>query len=144
MWIEHLMASRVTHAIELTAQFAERRHNVLAENVANIDTPDYQTKSLDPQAFQTALREAVRSGDKTGAHELGLRSAQAHTDSAGRLQVRPATQPPSNALFHDGTHASVEALMVDVQENALTYNLAVNYLRARFDGLMTAIRGRAQ
>ena len=58
MWIERLTTSRVTHALELTARFAEERHKVLAENVANIDTPDYQTKRLDPEVFQNTLKDA--------------------------------------------------------------------------------------
>ena len=56
---------RTTHALELAAQFAEQRQKVLAENLANIDTPNYHTQRLDPAAFQTSLRKAWQRARQT-------------------------------------------------------------------------------
>jgi flagellar basal-body rod protein FlgB len=143
MWIERLTNSPLTHALELTARFAEERHKVLAENVANIDTPDYHTKRLDPDVFQTALREALERADAGGRQRLELRGdAQVWTTPAGRLEVEPVVEPAENILFHDGGNASLEKLMTAVQDNALTYGLATRLLDKRFGGLLAAIRGR--
>ena len=143
MWIERLTTSRVTHALELTARFAEERHKVLAENVANIDTPDYHTRRLEPEAFQTTLKEALQRAEGSGERRLELRGgAQVSTTPTGRLAVRPEVRPADNILFHDGRNASLETLMTDVQQNALDYSLATRLLSKRFQGLMTAIRGR--
>jgi len=145
MWLDRLIESPVMHALELTARFAEQRHLMLAEDIANIDTPDYRARRLDPQAFQSALREAWERADKSGAKRLELRgNAQVWTDERGRLRVRPVQEPPPNALFHDGSNPRLETLMSDLQQNALTYRLALNLLRRQFDGLLTAIRGRVQ
>jgi flagellar basal-body rod protein FlgB len=145
MWIERLLTSRVTHAIELTARFAEARHQVLTENVANIDTPDYHVRRLDAGQFQTALREAFRAAEGAKPAKLELRgAAQVGTDGQGRLRTRPAVEPAENVLFHDGTNARLEGLMTDVMRNSLTYEFATTLLRSRFDGLLTAIRGRVR
>lgn len=143
MWIERLTTSRVTHALELTARFAEERHKVLAENVANIDTPDYHTKRLDAEVFQKTLKDALQRSEGSGATVLELRGeAQVSTTPDGRLTVRPQVRPADNILFHDGRNASLETLMTEVQQNALDYSLATRLLSKRFDGLLTAIRGR--
>lgn len=143
MWIDRLLSSRLTHAVELTARFAEERQRVLAENVASIDLPDYRTKRLDPGAFQSALRDALHAARDSGRRRLELRgAAQVSTDPAGRLRVRPELAPAPNALFHDGTNAKLEELMSGVQENALLYSLATQLLGRRFGSLESAIRGR--
>ncbi|MFQ5804925.1 MAG: flagellar basal body rod protein FlgB [Phycisphaerae bacterium] len=143
MWIERLTDLPLTHAIELTARFAEERHKILAENVANIDTPDYHTKRLDRDVFQTALRDALQQAEATGERRLDLRGdAQVSTTPGGRREGIPAVEPAPNILFHDGRNASLEKLMTDVQENALNYSLAVRLLGKRFQGLLAAIRGR--
>jgi flagellar basal-body rod protein FlgB len=143
MWIERLTNSPITHAVELTARFAEERHKVLAENVANIDTPDYHSKRLDPDTFQVALRDALEQAQSSGQRRLDLRgNAQVWTTPGGQLEVRPTTEPADNILFHDGRNAGLETLMTDVQKNALDYTLATRLLNKRFDGLLTAIRGR--
>ncbi|MBU0639935.1 MAG: hypothetical protein KKB50_13785 [Planctomycetes bacterium] len=143
MWIERLLASPTTHAAELAARFAEERHNVLVENVANIDTPDYHTKRLDQEAFQASLREALGQAEQTRAGRLELRgNAQFVSGPGSGTEVRPVTDPAPNVLFHDGTNARMEDLMSAVAKNALYYQMASNLLNGRFDALTRAIRGR--
>ncbi len=145
MWIERLTTSRLTHALELTARFAEERHNVLAENIASIDLPDYHTKRLDPAVFQKTLKDALQRSDSSGARVLELRgAAQVSTTPDGSLAVKPQVRPADNILFHDGRNASLETLMTDLQQNALNYSLATKLLARRFNGLLTAIRGRTR
>ena len=143
MWIERLTTSRTTHAIELAARYAEERHKILAENAANIDTPDYQTKILDPGAFQQALKESLERAAGARQNRLELRGeAQVSTTPDGGLTVKPRVRPAENLLFHDGRNAMLEKLMTDVQKNALEYQLASRLLSKRYQGLLTAIRGR--
>lgn len=143
MWMDRLLNSRTTTALALTAQFAERRHEVLVENAANIDTPDYQTKRLDVGEFHTALHDALRRAEEKQSTTLELRgSAQIATDASGQLRTMPVEEPAQNVLFHDGTNARLESLLGDVQKNAMMYNLAMTTLKGKFDGLMHAIRGR--
>jgi len=145
VWIDRFVTTRVTQAVELAARFAEARHNVLAANVANIDTPDYQARTLDAKRFQKALAAALdraKSGRK--GRLPALRDRQFATAPDGKISVRPDVEPAQNVLFHDGTNARLETLMSDAQKNELAYELSMNLLRGRYQGLMTAIRGRVQ
>ncbi|MCA9244078.1 MAG: hypothetical protein KDA32_09000 [Phycisphaerales bacterium] len=144
MWIDGLLNSRVTHAVELSARFAEERQAVLAENIANIDTPDYHTRQLDANGFQSALRKAFESAEKGDARQLRFRTDQVRVDDAGSMSITPTTDSAPNLLFHDGTNARLEDLMTDAQSNWLDYSLTTTLLRNRWSGLMNAIRGRTQ
>lgn len=145
MWIDRLTASRTMHALELAARFAEQRQQVLAENLANIDTPDYQTRRLDPKAFQASLRKALVAARQDGQRALKLRgNAQFATEPDGEIRVRPATEPAPNVLFHDGTNARLEQTLTDISRNAMSYELSTSLLRGKFQNLLRAIRGRTE
>jgi flagellar basal-body rod protein FlgB len=143
MWIDRLTASPTTHAVELAAQFADQRQRVLAENLANIDTPNYATRRLDVEPFQASLRAALDQSHKAGDARLKLRgNAQFSTGPDDCVTARPAVTPAQNILFHDGTNARLEQLLSDVAQNSLSYEMATSLLRNRLDELMRAIRGR--
>lgn len=143
MWIERLTSSRTTKALELAAQFGEQRQRVLAENLANVDTPDYQTQRLDPAAFRKSLQAALKRSTDDRSNGLDLRdNAQFATGPDGRIRVAPVREPADNVLFHDGTNVRLEQLMADISQNALSYELSMNLLRGRHQALLQAIRGR--
>src|SRR5262245_49525796 len=48
-------------ALEQVGNFTEARNGVLAGNIANVDTPGYQTRDLSPALFQERLREAIET-----------------------------------------------------------------------------------
>ncbi len=142
-WVDRLTGSPTRQALALTAQFAEQRQQVLAENLANVDTPNYHSRRLDPEPFQASLRTALDQAQRNNERRLELRgNAQFSTGADGQVTVQPATEPAPNVLFHDGTNARVEQLLADTNQNALTYDLATSLLRGQFNGLLGAIRGR--
>lgn len=144
MWIDHLLASRTTRAVELAAAFTEQRQQVLAENVANVDTPDYHSKRLDAEVFQSALRDALDRSEGDRLQRVELRSReQVATDRHGRLVTTPVTEPAPNILFHDGTNGRLEKLMTQVTENQLQHSLATKLLQSRYNKLLAAIKGRS-
>ncbi len=143
MLLQRLLSSQVVDALQWTARFSEARHRVLAENVANIHTPNFRAKGLDPQLFRRNLRDALESAD-AGQRPLELRDdAQTQRSANGQIRFEP-TPHPTHLQFHDGTQTMVESLMSDVAQNALSYEMATALLRTRFDGMLSAIRGRTQ
>lgn len=143
MWLDRILASRTTRAVELAAAFSEERQRVLAENVANVDTPDYHTRRLDAKAFQGSLREALDKSRADRNQQVSLRgNAQFSTGQRGDIRVDPTVEPAPNKLFHDGTNARLEELMADVNQNEMWHSLALNLLSSRYGSLLKAIRGQ--
>ncbi|EMI44450.1 flagellar basal-body rod protein FlgB [Rhodopirellula sp. SWK7] len=54
------LAATTIGALEQTIAFTERRHELLAGNIANLSTPDYRSRDLDVDEFQTALARSIR------------------------------------------------------------------------------------
>lgn len=144
-WIDQLTSTRTVRAVELAAQFAESRQRILAENIANIDTPGFVTRQVDAKAFQRSLSDALADSRAAGSQDVPLRrTAQTRLDSRGRLRITPGSEPASNTLFHDGTNARLEQLVADAASNALAFEQAAALLRGAYEQMLTAIRGRSQ
>ncbi len=54
-----LFRSTTIPALQQTLAFTEKRHELLASNIANMDTPDYRARDLSVSKFQTALAEQI-------------------------------------------------------------------------------------
>ena len=131
-------------ALVQTLVFNQARLKMIAENVANSETPGYRTKQLDVQAFQAALRQALDARGSDPHKPLIVRSGeQVTTDAHGHLQVTPSEQPAENILFHDGTNMSIERQMAALAETGMTYELATMLLNKGFGVLRRAIAGRS-
>jgi flagellar basal-body rod protein FlgB len=142
MFISNLTDRGAGPALINTLVFNQARLKVIAENVANANTPGYRAKSLDPRSFQTALRKALddRGGDPNKPFVIND-TGQVKTDGSGSLRVTASETPVGNVLFHDGTNMSIEREMAELAETGMTQELASTLLRGRFDGLRKAIRG---
>ncbi len=143
MYFENLLNRGATPGLVTMLSYAESRHKMIAENIANLTTPDYKARQLDAKAFQRALGEAFDRRKQDPRKPFVIEGRQFRTDATGALQVTPALEPPDNLLFHDGTNLSLEREMADLAENTLMHQMTSALLKGRVDGLRKAIRGRA-
>jgi len=109
--------------LERTVSVTAARHEVLANNIANIDTPGYKVRDLDVSAFQKHLKQAIAQGRSAGTGAAG----QTKTDFHQYL------------LFHDGNNRSIEKQMTAMAKNGMTNKIAVELLRTRYQLLDRAI-----
>lgn len=143
MFFRDVVNSGTTPALEKMLAFTQAQHRVIAQNVANVDTPGYVTKRLDAKAFQQALRKAIDAQEADPLSEFRLPADETFRQGAmGQLEITPVEDPPENVLFHDGTNARIEKQMAMLAENTMMNQAATELLRQRFEGLLKAIRGR--
>ncbi len=129
-------------ALVKSLAFDEARLKVIAENVANAETPGYRAKQLDVAAFRSSLRDAMEARRNDPTAPLEVRAGdEVRTDAQGYLRVTASEKPVENILFHDGTNVSIERQMADLAETGLMHDLATRLLQNRTDGLRKAIRG---
>lgn len=137
---ESIIGSRTLSALEQMAAFTEARQKVIAENIANVDTPGYQHRKVDLGSFQQALAEAIRSS--AGGDLPAATSDQVRYDESGRMVLRPLLEPPDNLTFHDGTNGRIEKDMTDMADNQMLHQVAANLIQHHYRMLEMAIRGR--
>lgn len=121
---------------EQALSFRTERAAVLANNIANADTPNYQARDLDfasvLQAQQTGPEQSVRA---TRTHERHI-AAEGFIDQAAGLRYRTPSQPSI-----DGNTVETQAEQARYAENALDFQASFTFLNSKFKGLMTALRG---
>lgn len=142
---DELSTSGAMPALEKLLSFAAQRQKIIAHNIANISTPNFQQMDVSVRDFQASLSSAIRkrrseSGGQSG--DLVMEeSNELSVDAGGRLILRPQTAGPG-VLAHDRNNRDLETLMKDLVENAATYRLASDLLRSKMEMLKSAIAER--
>ena len=117
--------------LEKALAFQEARHTLLARNIANASTPNYQPVDLDEVAFQDSLRKAVAA--RAGSHPREFRMPEGFREVPEREgQVR-----------HDGNAFNVEREMTRLADNTMAHDRTVQMLASSFRVMEMAIKGRA-
>ncbi len=120
--------------LEQVVNFSQARHNVLAGNIANMDTPGYQVRDLSPQRFQDVLQQAIAKRD-----ERRTGSFAGHGDAA----LRQVGANLEGILFHDQSNDSIEHQVAEMSKNQMQHNLALGIMTSQFRLLQSAISERA-
>jgi flagellar basal-body rod protein FlgB len=131
MWDTWLQNSTLP-ALEQTAAFAQKRHMVLAGNIANRDVPGYKTRDLDVDAFKDALHEAVT---KPPTNSLGSQ----HTSLQPTAMER-ARDLSNQILYHDGSDVSYEQQVTQLSKNQSMHDMSIALMRSQLQTLQVAIR----
>ena len=114
-------------------QWHQERQKVLAENVANADTPNFRTRDLKPLDFGSQVQAAgqVRVASTNPAHITGSAGASTFaTAGNGRYDVKPA-----------GNAVNLEDEMMKVAANQMDYQAAIS-LYSRSMGLFRTALGK--
>jgi flagellar basal-body rod protein FlgB len=106
-------------------QWHQARQQVLAENVANADTPNYQARDLTPPDFSRELQSSL-SLDRTDPGHLGSQSsgsAQFADDGTARYEIRPR----GNSVTHEDEMMKVASNQMDYEAvtSLYTHSLAL-------------------
>ena len=112
----------------------ERRTQLLAENIANADTPGYKARDID---FDQVLQNAQgNSGDArlktTHQGHISLQQQQ----FSGDIQFRQVEQSSA-----DGNTVDTQKEKAAFAENSIRYQTTLNFLTRKISGLKTAFRG---
>jgi flagellar basal-body rod protein FlgB len=115
-------------------QWHQERQRVLAENVANADTPHYQARDLTQPDFGRSVRLASLELDRTSPEHLVAETEAGSgfaVKSSGQYEVRPG-----------GNAVSLEDEMIKVADNQMDYE-AVSSLYTRSLSLVKMAIGKA-
>lgn len=118
-------------ALGLRAQ----RHEILASNIANADTPHYKARDFD---FSRAMNQALSGRNDPGSLNLA-------TSHRGHLKGN-AGSGPANVQYRGETQSAVDGNTVDmdvervqIADNAMQYQILTQLIGDKFRGLRTAM-----
>ncbi len=119
--------------------YLSTRQGVLAQNIANSDTPEYRPRDLTPVDFGAVLKGI------TGSNKVRVeRTSVGHMMPGGEIgdtrsrkaRVTYEVAPGDNAVI-------IEEQMVKATQTTMDYNLLTNVMRKNI-GLMQTALGRQQ
>ncbi|MCY3010710.1 MAG: flagellar basal body rod protein FlgB [Pirellula sp.] len=140
-----LFANSSLQSLEKTVEFTDRRHAILAGNMANMDTPDYKTRDLSVDGFQESLKNAIESKSRAKADSPGLQFdvLQGVEEDGQPLSEEQATQQVFDSMrqvvYHDGSDDSIEMQVSQIAKNQSLHSMAVALMRSQFQTLKMAI-----
>lgn len=110
------------------------RHQVIAGNLANIDTPGFRTR--DVREFAGEMEQAMAEDSPSSSSSTGQSSSLfSSAFTSVSHEVRGLLERP------DGNNVSVERESLLLAQNQLRFQVAVQFLKAEFHRLSTAING---
>lgn len=112
-----------------------QRHQVLASNIANADTPNYKARDF---SFETAMQNAMSGRSDVGRVDMARTSA-GHISRSGAggsadFKYRSETQ---SAV--DGNTVDMDVERAQITENAMQYQILTQLITNKFQGIRSAL-----
>lgn len=119
--------------------YLEKRQSVIAQNIANADTPDYRPRDLTKVDFGSVLKDVtktdrVRMVSTNPAHMPP--PGQIETSKEGKQKLTYEVAPAGNAVI-------MEEQMIKANETNMEYTLLTNLMRKQSGMIRTAL-GKGQ
>lgn len=124
-----------SHTIAMLEQgldYASLREKVIANNIANADTPNYKAKDVQ---FKTELERALQSLEAKRTHPKHLPFRHQMTNDF------LVTTRADVVYNHNGNNVDIDKEMADLAENQIYYNALIEQLNGKFATLKTVIKG---
>ena len=112
-----------------------QRAGILANNLANIDTPNFKARDLD---FKQLLNQQTSGGNGFAAQMTNERHMSTDTvfGEDASLMYRTPQQPSI-----DGNTVEDQIEHAEYMKNSLAFQASFQFLNSKFQSLKTAIRG---
>jgi flagellar basal-body rod protein FlgB len=127
--------------LERSLDLRMRRHDAIASNVANIDTPNYK-------AFDVMVEEELQKMDRASENgqAIRLKTTQGNHIESRLRETVPAVShaevKSDNALQRrDGNRVDLDREMAAMAENQLMYTLSAQVVAKKFQALRNIIQG---
>jgi flagellar basal-body rod protein FlgB len=124
--IERLFSSPNYDAAKRLLDVSALRHEALAANIGNLETPGYKRVDL-PKDFQTAFSEALKGGKPKSVAVPGL--------------IQDNDSP---AQRKDGNNVLLQDELMSMNKNAAEYEALSDFVTGTMKTLHMAIAGRSQ
>lgn len=118
--------------LERSLDYSALKNNVISNNIANVDTPNYKAKKVE---FKSVLNEALTNQ---------LETKRTHPKHIPFNNHRTPFQIVSNhqtMYNHNGNNVDIDKEMSELAKNQIYYRGLVDRINGKFSTLQTVIRG---
>ena len=131
-----LFGNNIFNIAQKSLDFRTSRHDLLASNVANKDTPGYQAEDL---VFRASLEKALQAEQSGPLKQTDSRHFDGrNTPPLNEVEAQRILSASPYPDF-DGNTVDLDREMAKIAENLLMYNATLRMLAHKFRGLKSAI-----
>lgn len=139
-WTDTLFQKGTLPVLEAGMGFSYQKHTVIANNIANVETPYYKRQTLPEEEFTSTLAEAIKDRKENHPGEF-------HPE--GKLDLRYQGNYPRMRVFdgkesgperHDENTVVIEQEMADMAKNQLKMNAMQQLYAKKASGMITNIK----
>jgi flagellar basal-body rod protein FlgB len=120
------------NTLENSLKYSTIKQKAIAQNIANVDTPNYKAKEVLKNTFQSELRDAMI------ANRTNVRHLEFTNQASSKF---PVVYKPSSIYNHNGNSVDIDKEMAELAENQIYYNALIERLNGKFNTLKTVITG---
>lgn len=136
--IENLLFTRTMNMLEKGLDASALRNKVIADNLANVDTPGYKRSEV---LFEEELRKAM--GRETGL--TGKLTHDRHIPFGSNAEFNVAAKvvrSEDTSMRNDGNNVDIDREMAALAKNSIMYTALAQELNGEFQKMKMAINGR--
>ncbi|MDA1272991.1 MAG: flagellar basal body rod protein FlgB [Verrucomicrobia bacterium] len=124
--IEGLYSSSSYQGLQKMLDATVMRHEAIASNLANLETPNYKRIDVDTR-FDAELSRAIGNGN---------------SKDIARLEPRMVVDRTAIAANRDGNTVQLEKEMLSLQQNSMAHRMQTQFITGRLMKLKSAIQGK--
>jgi len=117
--------------LEKALDYSSLKHKTIAQNIANVDVPNYKAKDV---SFKQVLTESTKP---IMANRTDPRHFQ-FSISTGQLNVYTKKNTEYN---HNGNNVDIDSEMSDMAANQIYYQALIERINGKFSTLQNVIKG---
>ncbi|WP_445488265.1 flagellar basal body rod protein FlgB [Niallia sp. 03133] len=121
-----LFSNTITN-LENALNYSNMKQKVIAQNIANVDTPNYKAKEV---SFKKSLTSALEA-NKTEAKHMDFT----------RTNSEFVASKKNDTYSNSGNSVDVDKEMTDLATNQIYYNALIERINGKFNTLENVIRG---
>lgn len=125
--------SNTISTLENSLNYSSTKQKVIAENIANVDTPNFKAKNV---SFKSTMQIAL---DQTAEAK---KTSTRHLDFKGITMSNIAITTDRTTSYHNnGNNVDMDKEMSDLAANQIYYNALIDRISGKFQSLQSVIRG---
>ncbi|MHC8516398.1 flagellar basal body rod protein FlgB [Sporosarcina sp. ITBMC105] len=118
--------------LEKGLDYSSTKGKMIAQNIANIDTPNYRAKTV-------SFNEVLKNAQSEPIH--AYRTNERHINFSTKVYQPGVSKLSSLKYRQDGNGVDMDKEQADLAANQIYYNALVDRINSKFNSLQNVIKG---
>ncbi|WP_257350069.1 flagellar basal body rod protein FlgB [Pseudalkalibacillus decolorationis] len=126
-----MLTSNIFRQLEQALNYRTLKHETIAQNIANVDTPNYKAKAVE---FRGELDRSIRAFQTDPMH------IPFSSEASGNQAYAICTKTDTSYL-HNGNNVDVDKEMSELAENQLYYQALIQRMNGKMSSIKMVVKG---